>query len=73
VAVSDAIIIGRQVAATLIVARAGQHPMGELEQTVKRFEQAGVAVKGFVFNDYDVSRQRHRYGYGGYVYQYKYK
>lgn len=72
-AVSDAIIIGRQVAATLIVARAGQHPMGELEQTVKRFAQAGVAVKGFVFNDYDVSRQRHRYGYGGYVYQYKYK
>jgi len=72
-AVSDAIIIGRQVAATLIVARAGQHPMGELEQTVKRFSQAGVGVKGFVFNDYDVSRQRHRYGYGGYVYQYKYK
>lgn len=72
-AVSDAVIIGRQVAATLIVARAGQHPMGELEQTVKRFAQAGVAVKGFVFNDYDTSRQRHRYGYGGYVYQYKYK
>lgn len=72
-AVSDAIIIGRQVAATLIVARAGQHPMGELEQTVKRFGQAGVAIKGFVFNDYDTSRQRHRYGYGGYVYQYKYR
>lgn len=72
-AVSDAIIIGRQVAATLIVARAGQHPMGELEQTVKRFGQAGIGVKGFVFNDYDTTRQRHRYGYGGYVYQYKYK
>ncbi len=72
-AVSDAAIIGRHVGATLIVARAGVHPIRELEQTVKRFTQAGVPVKGFVFNDLDTNRQRYRYGYGGYVYRYSYK
>lgn len=72
-AVSDAAIVGRQVGATLLVARAGMHPMRELEQSVKRLAQAGVQVRGFVFNDYDLNRQRYRYGYKGYVYRYSYK
>ncbi|HOG04347.1 MAG TPA: polysaccharide biosynthesis tyrosine autokinase, partial [Accumulibacter sp.] len=68
-AVSDAAIIGRHVGATLMVARAGRHPIRELEQAVKRLNQAGVQVKGFVFNDLNVSRQSYRYGYKGYVYR----
>lgn len=72
-AVSDAAIIGRHVGATLMVARAGRHPVRELEQAVKRLNQAGVHVKGFVFNDLDTSKQRYRYGYKGYVYRYSYK
>ncbi|SBT08624.1 Capsular exopolysaccharide family [Candidatus Accumulibacter aalborgensis] len=72
-AVSDAAIIGRLVGATLIVARAGKHPIQELEQAVKRLNQAGVQVKGFVFNDLNTERQRYRYGYKGYVYRYSYK
>lgn len=72
-AVSDAAIIGRLVGATLLVARAGRHPIRELEQAVRRFDQAGVEVKGFVFNGFDLKRQRHRFGYEGYHYQYKYK
>ncbi len=72
-AVSDAAIIGRHVGATLMVARAGKHPLRELEQAVKRLHQAGVQVRGFVFNDLNVSRQRYRYGYKGYVYRYSYK
>ncbi|KAB2967810.1 MAG: polysaccharide biosynthesis tyrosine autokinase [Zoogloea sp.] len=72
-AVSDAAIIGRHVGATLMVARAGRHPIRELEQAVKRMTQAGVQVKGFVFNDLDTSKQRYRYGYKGYVYRYSYK
>ncbi|MGL4409978.1 MAG: polysaccharide biosynthesis tyrosine autokinase, partial [Zoogloea sp.] len=72
-AVSDAAIIGRNVGATLMVARAGKHPIAELEQAVKRLGQSGVQVKGFVFNDFDVERQRYRYGYKGYVYKYSYK
>jgi len=72
-AVSDAAIIGRHTGATLIVARAGKHPIREIEQAVKRFNQAGVQVKGFVFDDMDTVRQRYRYGYHGYVYNYSYK
>ena len=72
-AVSDAAIIGRHVGATLMIARAGKHPIRELEQAVKRLNQAGVQVKGFVFNDLNVSRQNYRYGYKGYVYRYSYK
>ncbi|MEF8737598.1 MAG: hypothetical protein V5B35_13735 [Candidatus Accumulibacter necessarius] len=68
-AVSDAAIIGRHVGATLIV----KHPIQELEQAVKRLNQAGVQVKGFVFNDLNTDRQRYRYGYKGYVYRYSYK
>ncbi|MCB1766319.1 MAG: polysaccharide biosynthesis tyrosine autokinase [Candidatus Competibacteraceae bacterium] len=72
-AVTDAAIVGRMTGATLLVARAGNHPMRELEQTIKRLAQAGVQVKGFVFNDLDVNRLRYRYGYKGYVYRYSYK
>ncbi len=46
--------------------------MKELEQAVKRLNQAGVQVKGFVFNDLNTTRQRYRYGYKGYVYRYSY-
>ena len=72
-AVSDAAIIGRMAGATLMVARAGRHPIAELEQSVKRFNHAGVQVKGFVFNDLNTDRQRYRYGYKGYVFRYSYK
>jgi len=72
-AVSDAAIIGRHVGATLMVARAGKHPIQELEQAIKRLHQAGVQVKGFVFNDLDLDRQRYRYGSKGHVYRYSYK
>lgn len=72
-AVSDAAIIGRFVGATLMVLRAGRHPVQEVEQALKRLNQAGVQPKGFVFNGLDTERQRYRYGYKGYVYRYSYK
>lgn len=71
-AVSDAAIIGRHVGATLVIARAGKQPIQELEQAVKRLNQAGVQVKGLIFNDLNIDRQRYRYGYKGYVYRYSY-
>jgi len=70
-AVTDAAIIGRMASATLMVIRAGQHPMRELEQSTKRLLQAGVDIKGIVFND--VAESSSRYGYGKYVYQYSYQ
>ncbi|MGR9114457.1 MAG: polysaccharide biosynthesis tyrosine autokinase [Gammaproteobacteria bacterium] len=70
-AVTDAGILGRMASATLMVVRAGTHPMRELEQSVKRLAQAGVQMKGIVFNDLPVNASR--YGYGQYVYQYSYQ
>ena len=74
-AVTDAAIIGRLASATLMVVKAGQHPMRELEQSVKRLTQAGVHLKGVVFNDLPELSSRYGYGYGQskYVYQYSYK
>jgi tyrosine-protein kinase Etk/Wzc len=74
-AVTDACIIGRLASATLMVVKAGQHPMRELEQSTKRLIQAGVHIKGVVFNDlpFSSSRYGYGYGYGKYVYRYHYQ
>ncbi|MGZ8942503.1 MAG: polysaccharide biosynthesis tyrosine autokinase [Methylobacter sp.] len=72
-AVTDAAIIGRIASATLMVVKAGQHPMRELEQSVKRLTQAGVHLKGAIFNDLSQSSIRYGYVYGKYVYQYNYQ
>ncbi|MDD5272007.1 MAG: polysaccharide biosynthesis tyrosine autokinase [Methylovulum sp.] len=74
-AVTDACIIGRMASATLMVVKAGQHPMRELEQSTKRLIQAGVHIKGVVFNDLPLSSSRYGYGYGygKYVYRYRYQ
>jgi tyrosine-protein kinase Etk/Wzc len=75
-AVTDAAIISRMTSAVFMVAKAGAHPMGELEQSARNLEHAGGNVKGIVFNDMPVSSSRigygYGYGYGKYVYQYNY-
>ncbi len=70
-AVTDAAIVGRMVSVTLMVVKYGQHPMRELEQSAKRLIQAGVNLKGIVFNQ--VPEATSTYAYGNYVYQYDYK
>ena len=74
-AVTDAAIIGRMVGATLMVIKAGLHNKRELDQSIKRFSQSGVAIRGFIFNDMPLSSSRYGYGhkYGKYVYQYSYQ
>ncbi len=70
-AVTDACIIGRLASVTLMVVKAGAHPLRELEQSVKRLKQNDVNIKGIVFND--LSARASGYAYGGYVYQYSYQ
>ncbi len=55
-----------------LVAKAGEHPMRELKQSVRKLKHAGANVKGIVVNDMVVSSSRYGYGYGTYVYQYNY-
>lgn len=73
-AVTDAAIISRMSSAVFLVVKAGEHPMRELEQSVRKLVNAGANVKGIVVNDMPVSSSRYGYGYGykKYVYQYSY-
>jgi tyrosine-protein kinase Etk/Wzc len=70
-AVTDAAIIGRAAGVTLLVLRAGQHPIREVTMALKRFAQGGVRPPGLVFNDV-VRMAADSYGYG-YHYHYDYK
>jgi tyrosine-protein kinase Etk/Wzc len=71
-AVTDAAIVGRLAGAALLVLRFGMHPVQEIETTVKRLAQAGVNLKGAVFNNIPVRSSRLRYGRYKYSYQYVY-
>jgi len=74
-AVTDAAIISRLAGAALMVIKAGLHTKRELEQSIKRFSQSGIPIKGIVFNDMPQTSSRYGYGYhyGKYVYQYRYQ
>ena len=67
--VTDGIIVARQAAVNLLVARTSQHTLRELEATLARYRQSGIKPDGFVFN---FLRPRRSYGYHyGYHYTYK--
>ncbi|HGF5649400.1 TPA: polysaccharide biosynthesis tyrosine autokinase [Klebsiella quasipneumoniae subsp. similipneumoniae] len=70
-AVTDAAIIGNYVGTTLLVARFELNTAKEIEVSVKRFEQAGVAVKGCILNGV-VKKASSYYGYGYSHYGYSY-
>ena len=67
---TDATIIGQAVGGALMVFKAGQHPMREIEQAVKRLKQSDVNLRGLLFNDVELAS--YRYGVGKYHYQYTY-
>ena len=70
-AVTDGALISRLAGVTLVVLRAGQHPMREVMLALKRFAQSGVRPAGLVLND--VTRNANGgYNYG-YHYQYDYR
>jgi len=70
-AVTDAAIIGQMVGGTLMVLKAGAHPMREIELAVKRLRQADINLRGILFNDIKLGGGR--YGAGKYNYQHAYK
>ncbi len=49
-AVTDAAIIGHNVGTSLLVVRFGLNQSREVELAMQRFKQAGVSIKGVVFN-----------------------
>lgn len=60
--VSDALVVAPHVGTIFNVVRGSITTMGELEEAVKRFRQAGAAVTGVVFND--LKQRAGRYGHG---------
>jgi len=68
-AVSDTQVLAPQAGTLFLVARAEVSTLGELQESTKRLQQSGVAVRGVIFND--VNTTKRRYGYGtGYGYKY---
>ncbi len=70
-AVTDAAIVGKLVGCTLMVLKAGEHPMPMIQETAMRLQNAGVNIKGTIFNQ--VGRGGSGYHAYKYGYQYSYK
>tara|TARA_Y100000588_G_C14280890_1_gene937048 strand:- start:14247 stop:16400 length:2154 start_codon:yes stop_codon:yes gene_type:complete len=66
-AVTDPSIIGSFSGTTLMVARYGESTAKEVEIAANRFRQAGVEVKGVIFNAME-SKASNNYGYYSYTY-----
>lgn len=72
--VTDAAIVGRLANVTLLVLKSGEHPLREIEQSAKRLKQAGVNLRGAIFNDMKLVSNYYGYErYYGYRYIYKRK
>jgi tyrosine-protein kinase Etk/Wzc len=69
-AVSDALIVAPHVGTIFNIVRSGISTMGEIEEAVKRFRQAGSTVTGVVFND--LKPRIGGYGYGSRYGKYRY-
>jgi tyrosine-protein kinase Etk/Wzc len=66
-AVTDAAIIGHHVGTSLLVVRYGLNQSREVELAIQRFRQAGVTIKGVVFNGMEKrSNGFSTYGFLGY-------
>lgn len=73
-AVTDAAIIGRMAGCSLMVLKSAEHPMREIEEAINRLKQAGVTLRGVVFNQVGRSGiNPYNYSYdNAYSYVYKY-
>ncbi len=70
-AVTDAVIIGRQAGTTLLIVKAKTHTLDEIHAAIKRFETAGIKPKGCIFNDVQLMNVGYRYYRYAYHYGYK--
>lgn len=68
-AVTDAMIIGKQAGTSLLVTRFEQNTQKEVELSIKRLNQNGIEVKGAILNAI-VRKARTEMSYGYYHYEY---
>lgn len=67
-AVTDALIIGAQAGATLVVLESARHPQRDIDETIKRLANARIHMAGLIMNR--VGAKAGSYGYGNYGYSY---
>ena len=73
-AVTDPVIVGRSLGATIAVARFDQTPVREIDAMNRQLRAAGVNVAGAVLNGFDPRKAKAGSGYsyaGSYRYEYK--
>lgn len=72
-AAADTLSVAIHAGTLLLVARAGQSQLGELQESARRLAHAGTMATGVLFNAIDLSRRHYGaygYKYGGYKYRY---
>jgi tyrosine-protein kinase Etk/Wzc len=73
-AVTDPVIIAREVGTTILIARHDLTAPGEIEASIKSFEAAGQKLAGAILNGFDPKKAKAGYGYGySYGYRYSYE
>ncbi len=75
-ALTDSVIIGQHAGTTLMLLKYGKHPLGEIKASKKRLEQAGVTLKGALFNDMYMEKGfkgKLNSKYSQYTYNYSYR
>ncbi len=65
-AVSDTLTVGPHAGTILMVARAGISTAGDIRESMKRLDQAGMSVKGIVLNDVKARPGGYNSKFGGY-------
>lgn len=66
--VADAGIIGQLAGTVFVIARQGTTSVAELRESVRRFEQVGVPIRGVIFNDMTSRPGRYGDAYAAYGY-----
>ncbi|WP_310633833.1 polysaccharide biosynthesis tyrosine autokinase [Paraburkholderia sp.] len=66
--VADAGIIGQLAGTVFVIARQGTTSVAELRESVRRFEQVGVPIRGVIFNDMTARPGRYGDAYASYGY-----
>ncbi|HEX4501655.1 MAG TPA: polysaccharide biosynthesis tyrosine autokinase [Scandinavium sp.] len=73
-AVTDATIVGRHADTVLMVARFEENTVKEVMTSMRRFEQNGIEVKGWILNGIQKrASSYYRYGHSPYAYKYNEK
>jgi tyrosine-protein kinase Etk/Wzc len=62
-AVADTLIIGTHAGTIFLLTRAGESTPSEINESIKRLNQAGIAPKGVLFNGLKLRPGRYGYGY----------